>query len=73
MWQRSGCVQSVRKEVQLSYCNEPLTLTVKGPLSIIGPSTTAYRAVWAARMCVPAELQEAQSLPWQEAFSENIR
>ena len=23
----------------LSYCNEPLTLSVKGPLSIIGPST----------------------------------
>ena len=27
----------------LSYCNEPLTLTVKGPLSIIGPSTISLQ------------------------------
>lgn len=27
----------------LSYCNEPLTLSVKGPLSIIGPSTIALQ------------------------------
>ena len=27
----------------LSYCNEPLTLTVKGPLSIIGSSTISLQ------------------------------
>ena len=52
----------------LSYCNEPRTLTVKGPLSIIGPSTISLQGgmggtyVRTCGMAGSAELTMAGSL-----------